>query len=406
MFFYRGINFGTNLLFFISLEMNRPMQSKYEAVYHKLAAHLDTMPAGFPTTESGVELRILKRFFSPDEAELALHVTLIPETARVIARRAKRSLEETEQRLAEMAAKGLLFSIVKQNKPTEYMSNQMVIGIWEYHVNDLDPDLIHDMNAYIPDLLEQAWKQPQLRTIPVNQSITPQMEISTYEDAENLINQQKRIAVAPCICRREKKMVGEGCQAPEEVCMVFGLAADYYVRNGIGRMIQKSEAFEILHDANRNGLVVQPSNAQKAANICFCCGCCCGVLRTLKKYPNPVELVSSPFYARSNPELCDGCAICTERCPMDAIKIVDDKSGISRQRCIGCGLCVTTCPTEALSLVRKPETEQRKVPRNNIENYLELGRKRGKFGTAEVVMMQVKSKVDRLLAGKNKGGRK
>jgi electron transport complex protein RnfB len=372
----------------------------FDPVYYKLAAYLDKMPAGFPTTESGVELRILRRFFNPDEAALALHVTLIPEEARVIARRAKISREEAKTRLEELAKKGLIYNIESNNKPTTYMSNQLVIGIWEYHVNDLDPDLINDMNEYLPTLMQEAWKIPQLRTIPVDKSITPTMEISTYENAEELIKNQKNIAVAPCICRREKSLVGEGCQAPEEVCLVFGSAADYYQRNGLGRIIDHQEALDILKKAEEAGLVLQPSNAQKTSNICCCCGCCCAVLRTIKKYPKPVELISTPFYVVSDPESCDGCSTCIDRCPMEALTIEDYKSVVNRDRCIGCGLCVTTCPTDSLHLVRKPEKEQPLVPKNNIEKYIQLGRSRGKLRSSEIVMMQVKSKVDRLLASK------
>jgi len=40
-------------------------------VYDDLAAHLDRLPAGFPRTPTGVELRILKRLFTPEEAALA-----------------------------------------------------------------------------------------------------------------------------------------------------------------------------------------------------------------------------------------------------------------------------------------------------------------------------------------------
>jgi NAD-dependent dihydropyrimidine dehydrogenase PreA subunit len=55
-----------------------------EDVYKRLAKHLDELPAGYPETESSVELRILRRLFTPEEAELALPTTLIPEEARVI----------------------------------------------------------------------------------------------------------------------------------------------------------------------------------------------------------------------------------------------------------------------------------------------------------------------------------
>ena len=38
-------------------------------VYKRLAEHLDDLPAGFPATDSGVELRILKRLFTPCPGE-------------------------------------------------------------------------------------------------------------------------------------------------------------------------------------------------------------------------------------------------------------------------------------------------------------------------------------------------
>ena len=94
------------------------------------------------------------------------------------------------------------------------------------------------------------------------------------------------------------------------------------------------------------------------------------------------------------------CSICLDRCPMDALTIEEFKSTVNIDRCIGCGLCVTTCPTDSLQLVRKPEKERLPVPKSNVQNYINLGRKRGKLNASKVIMMQVKSKVDRLLASK------
>ena len=63
-------------------------------VYQKLRNHLDDLPGGYPATDSGVEMRILKRLFTPEEAQFATHLTLIPEEPRVVARRAKIGKEE------------------------------------------------------------------------------------------------------------------------------------------------------------------------------------------------------------------------------------------------------------------------------------------------------------------------
>ena len=56
---------------------------------------------------------------------------------------------------------------------------------------------------------------------------------------------------------------------------------------GVGRVIDTEEALKILDEAERQGLVVEPSNSQKAINICLCCGYCCQVLLSLKRHPDP-----------------------------------------------------------------------------------------------------------------------
>jgi hypothetical protein len=41
-----------------------------DRVYDKLREHLDSLPMGFPKTESGVEIRLLKKLFSEEAAGL------------------------------------------------------------------------------------------------------------------------------------------------------------------------------------------------------------------------------------------------------------------------------------------------------------------------------------------------
>ena len=79
-------------------------------LYEKLAQHLDNLPAGFPRTESGVEMRILKRLFSPEEAETATLLTMMPEPVAGIAQRTGMDEAILADRLADMAKKGLVFS--------------------------------------------------------------------------------------------------------------------------------------------------------------------------------------------------------------------------------------------------------------------------------------------------------
>jgi electron transport complex protein RnfB len=363
-------------------------------VYKKLAKYLDDMPGGFPATESGVEFRILRRLFTPDEAELTLNLTVIPEEPARIAKRLRLPEDETAKRLEDMAMKGLIYRRPPKDGPPQYMATQFVIGIWEYHVNSLDEGLVRDMEEYIPLLLDvKTWKKvPQLRTIPVGQSVPVEHAVMPYEAAEELVRSHKRILVAPCICRRERKMVGEGCSRPEESCLVFGGGADFYLENGLGRMISQEEALCILEEADRAGLVLQPSNAQKAGNICCCCGCCCGVLRTIKKHPRPADIVSSAFRVSVDRDSCDGCGVCLERCQMEALRLDEGKMAADLGRCIGCGLCVTTCLTGSLILERKPPSEQPVVPETMMKTYINLARTRGKLKPSRLLNEWLRTK--------------
>jgi ferredoxin len=339
-------------------------------VYQALREHLDSLPGGFPPTESGVELRILKRLFTPEEAELALHLRPKLEQAKVIAERAGKSESEMAPLLKEMARKGLVFSIETEDRPPVYMAAQFVVGIWEYHVNDLDEGFVKDMEEYMPALAKEAFDRvPQLRTIPVGKSIHAGIEVLPYEKAEEMVRRQKKFLVAPCICRREHELKGGGCGKLMDACLVFGWGADYYERNGLGRVITMEETLEILRKADEEGLVLQPSNSQEIVNICCCCGDCCQILLHLKKHPSPAAMASAPFVARVDPETCIGCGTCMDRCQMEALTLEDEHAVLHEERCIGCGLCVSTCPSGALTLERKPQETQPEIPKNQMEAF-------------------------------------
>lgn len=342
-------------------------------VYRQLALHLDTLPGGFPTTESGVELRILKRLFTPSEAAAALFLQLAPETAESIAGRAKMESGPMADLLEAMSGKGLLLRSEKEGEPV-YMAAQFMIGIWEYHVNDLDEGLIRDVNEYIPHLMQERWikqKTRQLRVIPVSASIRAEMEVMPYEEAEKIISSQSKIVVAPCICRKEHRMMGKGCDNPLETCLIFGGSAYYYEKNRIGRSISKETALDILRQGMSAGLVLQPGNAQKPSNICMCCGCCCQILKNIQKFDRPADAVCSSYYAAVESEKCTACGTCAEKCQMGAI-VINNVATVNTVRCIGCGLCAAACDSDAMHLVQKESPKRWVPPRNTAETYLRI----------------------------------
>ena len=81
-------------------------------VYRELQKHLDNMPVGFPATESGVEIRLLKHLFTPEEAEIALNLSVVPESLERIYGRVKKSKdiskEELEAILDSLVEKGAI----------------------------------------------------------------------------------------------------------------------------------------------------------------------------------------------------------------------------------------------------------------------------------------------------------
>ena len=349
-------------------------------VYENLAKHLDDLPGGFPATDSGVELRILKRLFTTQEAEIAQELSMMPESPSAIAERLGMEESDLAQILESMSKKGLIFSLYKGGQNL-YMAAQFVVGIWEYHVNDLDEDLIEDCNEYFPHLMNKVWlkqKTKQLRVIPVSKSISAEMNIMPYEQAEKIIENQSKIVVAPCICRKEQTMVGKGCDRLLEACLVFGSGAYYYEKNGLGRSISQDEALEILNNGFEAGLVLQPGNSKKSANICMCCGCCCQILKNLNTLDNPAKAVCSNYYAIVSEEDCTACGTCADRCQMDAITI-EDTAHINGQRCIGCGVCVASCDSEAIVMMVKDEPDRWVPPANTFKTYLNIARERGKI---------------------------
>ena len=368
-------------------------------IYEALAEHLDTLPTGFPRTENGSEMRILRRLFTPKDAELAVHLTILPEEPRVIARRAGISVSEATSRLKEMEKKGLIMSILDKGK-MRYVATQYVPGFYEAQVNRLTPELVEDAYEYVYTFLHpDRWrKAPLHRVIPINKNVSGPDEVISYEMAEEIMRSNPSRAVMNCICKQGMRLLGNGCDKPEEVCMMFGVAAEYMTQMGRSRKISLEEGLDILKQADEAGLVLQPDNAKDPLFMCACCGCCCGILVSLKRDPKPGKVVSSPFVAHLEVSECVGCEICMERCTMDAIKMVEEKAVLDADRCIGCGLCVSKCPTHAMSLERKPQAEQADIPKDHMKMELKTAQAFGKLGIGELVRLQLKSKLDRLRA--------
>ena len=352
-----------------------------ENIYERLRARLDDLANGYPATESKVEIRLLERLFTEEEAELYLQLSPFLEKPEDVAVRLNSDAGELETIMERMAQKGLLFR-KRNGDRVRYSAVPYVVGIFEHQLGRMDEAFARDHEEYFETAFGQtiqSFKTPVLRTIPVNRQMVADYPVAPFEDVLQIIENQKKIAVAPCVCRTTKKLVGHECDKLVENCFSFGSHAEYYVENGMGRFITIDEAKGIVKKNEEAGLVMQPFNSQKIGGMCSCCGDCCGVLRSLKMHPTPAKMVQSNYFAQVDEQECTGCETCLERCQMDAIDVNDGIAAINLERCIGCGLCVTTCPVDAIELVKKPEDELYEPPKSGAETYMRIMQERGKL---------------------------
>jgi len=349
-------------------------------IFRQLQEQLDKYSLGFPATDSGIEIKILKNLFTRQHAEMFLNLTQRLETTEQIAARVKMPAAEVADKLSDMADRGLLFRL-KKNNTVKYGAIPFVHGLFEFQVDRLDRHMAGLVRKYMEEGFENYLADSAagfFRTIPVQHSIDTQQIIAPYEDAKEILKKANKIVVAECICRKTSNLIEMGCDKPREVCFMFGSMGQYYLDQKMGREVDLDEALEILKKAQEAGLVTNPASSQNPGGMCNCCGDCCGVLIALNKHPRPAEMVLSNYFAEIEKDSCSGCGICEEKCQMGAITINEENTAsINLDRCIGCGLCVIACPVDAVRLKPKPAEKRLIPPATTAEQMYEMVRKRG-----------------------------
>jgi len=361
-----------------------------EEVYKRLQRHLDRQAVGFPATKTGAERRILKHIFTPREAEIATCLTYRFEPLETLFKRAA-DLVESREELAELLEgivnKGGIETKIKDGKRV-YCSAPLVVGMYEYQLGRLTAEFIKDFDEYTKDrkfgVEFLSTKLPQMRTIPIARSIEPRHNVSTFDEVRALLQRaEPPFSMFECICRKKKGLLGEPCKVTDrkETCFAVADMARAVLRTGLGREFSLDESISILEQNQKDGLVLQPSNTERAEFICSCCGCCCGMLAVHKVLPKPVDFWASNFYAVVDADACSGCGNCEKRCQVGAAKLSekDGKSSVDLNRCIGCGLCVPTCPEKAIFLEKKKKEVRPPETREDLYDII-MSHKKGKLG--------------------------
>ena len=182
------------------------MKTNKDAFYRSLSKHLDSLPGGFPPSDTGADIRLLQRLFTPEEARIAAQMTIERQSAAEIASNQGIATTEAEDRLQTMAEKGLILPIYSEGGENRYQAVPFVVGIYEFQIHNLTEELVNDLSEYRSTSNKnrkpsQGREIRQMRVIPSANRIEVRPIAFPYERADDLVDAHSSYAVAPCICR-------------------------------------------------------------------------------------------------------------------------------------------------------------------------------------------------------------
>jgi len=346
--------------------------------YNKLQQKLDTHPIGAPDRPEFLE--ILRMLFTPEEAAFAVHLSFRPKPADDIAQKAGLSVDEAASLCEQLANKYVILSRIHHGNKA-YALLPLVPGIFEYpfmgrkHL-DIDFDRLgHLWEQYYDNGHGQELHGSRTnmhRVLPVRKAIPSAINVLPFEEVSNYIDKAECISLTHCACR----LAAKKCDNPTEVCIGLGDGARFLVEQEMARFVTKEEVLKILQECEDLGLVhITTNTADRILLICNCCTCCCNALGAATRLKDTVSHPISNFYASVNPDDCNACRACEDRCPVKAIT-VDDVAAIDVSLCIGCGLCASACPTDAIALNRRADSVE--PPAGGKELLLKVAEEKGR----------------------------
>lgn len=337
--------------------------------YRNLEERINWFTQGAAPTET--LYKILEVLFTEQEAKMVSQLPIRPFTIKKAAGIWQLSEYHTEQMLDKLCEKGLLVDS-DHNGVRKFVMPPPMIGFFEFALmrtrGDIDQkylsELFHQYLNVEEDFIKGLFlgMDTKLARIMVQEPVLLSQQanhILDYERATHLIEEAQYIGVGLCYCRHKNHHLGIDCQlnAPWETCLSFDNVARSLAEHGeYTRLIDKSEALDILQTSYEYNLVQMSENVREhPAFLCNCCGCCCEALGAVKRFGPMQPIETTNYICKINTESCKGCGKCAKVCPIGAIQMVDGKPVVDETLCLGCGVCARNCFTKAVMLERRPQ---------------------------------------------------
>lgn len=333
--------------------------------YERFIEHHNTWLFGLPDSE--VLIPFLQARLTPEEAEFLADIPFMPHSIEQLTEKLNTPAEELMAKLDPLAERGIVFRVEVKDTLRYYLNDSLFMLLrspyWAGKEDEITKKFASFSNKYFLDGFGEKFGRYEYRgsrVIPVETSIKDTREIIPHEDVVKFVEGEEIFCTSTCPCRHRKNMDDDhhDCEYSTRNCLHFGRLAQYMIEQGMGEEITRERAREILQEAADEGLVHGISNAIMGADtICNCCTCCCLFFES-QKVLQLGGFQSSNYFVEIDEETCTGCELCVERCPADALEMVDDVSKLkSESLCLGCGVCVYKCPSESMGLVKR-EQEQ------------------------------------------------
>jgi ferredoxin len=377
---------------------------RLKSEYRELADRLQAGPVAYPEPDDPVARRgwqeILEILYTPEEAALAARLPVRPMSLEKLSARVGVPAEALRPRLEAMADKGLVMDLVHPGSGrTAWFLSPPVVGFFEYSLMRAADSVpkkrmaealhayTHGDEAFAREAFggETTIGRALVHEPALGEEALP--EVLGWQKATEVIGEARAWAVSLCYCRHKAEHLGEACDAPMDNCLSVNGGAEFVVRRGFGRAVEKAEALELLARSREAGLVQIADNVQhRPTFVCNCCGCCCEQLQGANRW-GLASVNPSGFVPRREAAACSGCSRCARACPVAAIGMVPERhpgkprSGLApavdEARCIGCGVCATACHKGALKM--EAGGAPRHVPATAVERMVRMAIERGRL---------------------------